>query len=307
MLSHSIYPSLDFVLGLSTPVKSRKPPKASAERERRGNSMTGYAKRLVRSAITLLKERHGKRNLAFLTLTLPDLAWDEMMLVCSQWGDLARRVMEEISRELARHDLNPENVYVSEIQEERWSRDCVVAPHIHAVFQGRQSGQRGWAVPKEKFREIWERILGNFLGRSLSLPAATRVESIKKCPKRYMTKYMTKGGEVVQEIISAGLREMLPTSWWGASNSLRRRVKEGIIDVPKDTAYMIADHLTEYKQAGIVAWFCRIWLVEDEGGYSVERQLNDEPLETRGLFRQLLSVVGEFASKKAMMSFVPDS
>jgi hypothetical protein len=269
--------------------------------------MTGYAKRLVRSGITILKERHGKRNLAFLTLTLPDLPWNEMALVCSEWGELARRVMEEISRELERHNLNPENVYVSEIQEDRWRRDRVVAPHIHAVFQGRQTGQRDWAVPKEKFREIWERILGNFLGRSVSLPAATRVESIKKCPKRYMTKYMTKGGEVVQEIISAGLRDMLPTSWWGASNSLRRKVKEGIIDIPKDTAHLIADHLTEYKEAGIVAWFGRVWAIARDSTWTTYFQSGDDEIVEKGDFKMLLSVVGEFTSRKAMMSFVPDS
>lgn len=300
-----LYPSLDFKLGLSMSVKSRKPPKPPSERERRGNPMTSEAKYIVRSGITLLKEKHGKRNLAFLTLTLPDLAWYEMVMVCSDWGDLAKRVMEEVGRELERHGLNPENVYVSEIQEERWKRDRVVAPHIHAVFQGRQTGQRGWAIPVSKFRQIWERILGNFLRRRIELPAGTSIDGIKKCPKRYMTKYMTKGGDVVQEIISEGLRQMLPTSWWGASHSLRREVADKTIEISRDTAQLISDHLTEYKETGIVAWFCRVWYVEDESGYSIEKQFNDEPMAKKGLFKGLLSVVGEFTSKRAMMSFAP--
>ena len=301
-----IYPSLDFKLGLSTSVKSRKPPKAPSERERRGNPITSDGKYTIRSGITLLKEKHGKRNLAFLTLTLPDLPFHEMVMVCSAWAKILKRVMEEIGRELARHGLNSENVYVSEIQEERWKRDRVVAPHIHAVFQGRKTGQRGWAISKEKIREIWERVLGNFLGRPVSLPAATRIESIKKCPKRYMTKYMRKGGEVIKDIIDAGLRQMLPTSWWGASHSLRREIADKTIEISKNTAQLISDHLTEYKETGIVAWFCRIWYVEDQSGSSIEKQFNDEPLRKDILFRGLVSVVGEFKSKRAMMSFVPD-
>jgi len=270
--------------------------------------MTGFAKRMVRSAIALLQERHGKRNLAFLTVTIPELASaDELRQVCGGWGELARRLMEEVGRELTRHGLNPEYCYVNEIQEERWKRDQVPAPHIHAVFQGRITGQKDWAISKEKFREIWERILGNFLGRSMSLPAATRVEVIKKCAKRYMTKYMSKGGKVADEIIAAGYIEFLPGSWHGISNSLRRKVKEGILEVDKDTAYLIVRHLDEYKQAGWVKWYGLIWAVENDGSWHIEYQAHDEQLEKGGQFRMLLSVVGELTSKQALNCVITNS
>jgi hypothetical protein len=269
--------------------------------------MTGFAKRMVRSGIALLNRRHGKRNLAFLTVTIPDLPWEELEQVCQGWAELARRLMEEIGRELERAGLNPEYVYVNELQEERWRNDGIPAPHIHAIFQGRKLGDCSWGISKEKFRELWERILGNFLGREISLPAATRVEVIKKCAKRYMTKYMSKGDSVVGSICQAGLRHLLPGSWWGMSNSLRRQVKQGIIEVTKDTAEMIADHISGYRAAGIVRWFCRIWLLEDEYSWTVYPQLNDEPIEGDYQFKRLLSVSGEFKNRAAMMSFITDS
>ena len=299
------YPSLDFIMGLSTPVKSHKPPKPPETRERRGKRMTGFAKRTVRSGIVLLEEMHGKRNLAFFTATIPDLPWYELQLVCAGWGDLARRLMQEIGRALERKGLNPEYVYVNELQEERWSRNASPAPHLHAVFQGRKTGDRTWAISKEEFRRMWERVLGSFLERDISLPAATRVEVIRKCPKRYMTKYMSKGGKVVDEIVQAGLRSFLPGSWWGMANSLRAKVKDETIPITADTAELIATHLEEYKQAGLINWFGRIWSVCKGNRWEVECVLNDQEAQIKGEYKMLLAVVGEFSSKSAMMSFAP--
>lgn len=299
------YPSLDFILGLSTPVKPRKPPKSAQTRERRGKRMTGHSKRTVRSGITLLQDAHGKRNLAFLTLTIPNLAWYENKLLCQAWGDITRRYMEELGRELERHGLNPEVVYVNELQEDRWRRDGTPAPHVHAVFQGRKTGERTWAISKEKARELWERILGNLLGRTIQLPAATRIEPIKKDAKRYMTKYMSKAGKVVDEIVEAGLKDFLPGRWWGMSHSLSRKVKDQTYGVTKDTAQLIAAHLEEYKGAGLIRWFGEVWAIDTGDRWEVECTLNGEKPQLKGQFRSVLSVFGEFTSKSAMMSFLP--
>jgi hypothetical protein len=299
------YPSLDFVLGLSTPVKSRKPPEAPQTRERRGKPMTGFAKRMLRSGIALLQRMHGKRNLAFLTVTIPNLPWYELRMVCEAWGELATRLMEEVGRELERHELDPSYAHANEMQIERYLKDGTPAPHLHAIFQGRKTGDSRWAISIGKFRELWERILGNFLGREISLPAATRVEPIRKDAKRYMSKYVSKGCEVVDRMIKDELIDFLPKSWWGMSNGLRRTVKAETVDIPKDTAYMIADHLTEYKAAGLIKWFCRVWCVEMPCGWEIVRQFGDEPLEVNGHFKILLSVLGEFRSEKDMMSFIP--
>ncbi len=299
------YQSLDFVLGLSTPVKSRKPPKPPETRERRGRPMTGHAKRMLRSGIALLKKLHGKRNLAFLTVTVPEFAWYELKIICENWGELARRLLEEIGRELERCGLDSSYVYTNEMQLQRFEHDGTPAPHIHAIFQGRMTGVIEWAISKEKFRQIWERCVGNLLGREISMPAATRIEAIRKCPKRYMSKYVSKGCEAVDRMVADGLIDFLPKSWWGMSNELRRKVKAGIVDVTKDTAYMIADHLTEYKAAGLIRWFCRVWCVENSWGWSIVTQFGDEPLELSGQFKMLISVLGEFRSEKDMMSFIP--
>jgi hypothetical protein len=304
-MSGKLYPSLDFVLGLSTPVKSRKSPKAPQTRERRGRPMTGYAKRMLRSGIALLQKMHGKRNLGFLTVTIPNLPWYELQMVCEAWGELATRLMEEVGRELERHGLDPAYAYTNEMQIVRYLQDGTPAPHLHAIFQGRMTGDIQWAISVGKFRELWERILGNFLGREISLPAATRVEPIRKDAKRYMSKYVSKGCEVVDGMITDGLMDFLPKSWWGMSNDLRRQVKAGIVDVPKDAAYLIADHLTEYKAAGLIKWFCRVWCVEMPWGWEIVSQFGDEPLELNGQFKMLISVLGEFRSEKDMMSFVP--
>lgn len=262
---------------------------------------------MIRCGLASLERKHGKRNLAFLTVTVPNLSWIEMRWVCASWGELARRLMEEIGRELRRHNLDPDYVYVNELQDNRYEVGGFIAPHIHAVFQARMTGTREWAISKEKFRNIWERVLGNFLGRPMSLNAATRIEVIKKCPKRYMSKYMSKGGKVVDAIVEAGLREFLPGAWYGLSNNLRKEIRDGIIEVSRDTAFMIAAHLDEYKAAGLVKWFGRIFAIETDNAWEIEYVAAGEKPQIQGNFRALISVVGEFASREAMMQFVPTS
>lgn len=283
------YPSLDIILGLSNPVKSRNPPKPPETRERRGKSITGHARRMVRSAAAIMEESHGKRNLSFLTLTLPDLPWWDMDVIRRDWPVIVKRAVEELSRELSRRGMNPEVVHVTEIQEHRYRKYGVIAPHIHAVFQGRKSGQKTWAIRPEKFTEIWERVIGNVLGRSIRLPAATNVQAIRNSVKRYLGKYMSKGGKIIKEIVENGRKSDLPASWWGVTHTLRKKVKEGIIEVDQEIKDLIVEHWEEYKKAGILRW-----------GQIVTKEIlqsHGEPIEIPICF------CGEFASKEAMLMF----
>jgi hypothetical protein len=284
------YPSLDFTLGLSIPVKSRKPPEASETRQRRGKGITGHARRMVRSAAHILEEQHGKRNLSFGTITIPSLPESQMETIRENWNLLVKRFVEEIGRELVRHGLSPQILYVTEIQEERYKRLGQVAPHLHLLFQGRKSGTRKWAISIKKFRQIWERMLGNVLNRKMSLPAGSQIDSIKKSAKRYLGKYMSKGGKILKDIVNAGLENSLPASWWGMTNILRKQVKDGIIQVDEELKNLIVDHIEEYKQAGLIRW-----------SFTVTAEI---PQNHGEMLVIPVCLCGEFTSKAAMMSFV---
>lgn len=213
-------------MGLSMPVKSHKAPKSSPTRERGGKPQTTYSKRMVRNCVARLESCHGKDNLAFVTYTLPDLEDAQMTVITENWGEVTRQLKQSIERDLAAMGIVPEVVYVSEIQEQRYRKTGVVAPHIHAVFQSRKNRYSAYAISVERNTLIWNRILSNVLGCTVDAPHGARIEKIKKSAERYMAKYMSKGSSMALHIHNSGLKEHLPKSWWGATLTLRNWVKE---------------------------------------------------------------------------------
>lgn len=247
MLSQ-LYPNGEFSLGLSMPVKSRKPPESSASRERSGKAQTTYSKRMVRNCIAKLERDHGKQNLAFATYTLPDLGEAEMKLLIENWGNITHRLMEEIGRDQARVGIRPVQVYVNEIQESRYQESGVVAPHIHVVFQSRKSRYQAYAISKERNTIIWNRVLSNALGREVQAPSGARIEQVKKSAEGYMSKYMSKGGQLAKRLIEEGNINSLPKQWWGATLTLRQWVKSNIRLFTLESESFIKSHYKQFEE-----------------------------------------------------------
>lgn len=223
-----LYPNGEISLGLSKPVKLHKPPQSLSSRERGGKPQTTYSKRMVRNCIAKLEREHGKQNLAFATYTLPDLPEDELDFLNQESGTIASRLKQEIEREQVRAGIQPGVVWIIEIQEERYKKSGAIAFHIHAVFQSRKTRSHGYAISKGRNTEIWNRMISNALGRRVEIPWGANIQQIKKSAEYYMSKYMSKGGKLAQEVSSNGQKNSLPKNWWGASWSLRRWVKANV-------------------------------------------------------------------------------
>lgn len=258
----------EFSLGLSNSVKSHnKPPKPSDTRDRRGKGINSNGRRMVRSALYLMQLMWGKWNLAFLTCTVPSLDYRKMKLLASRWGEVVRRYQQELKRELERSEIDTDIVLVTEIQEKRYRETGEVAPHLHIVFRGRKSRGDDWAVSKERARVLWENVLSAVLKRKIEAPASTRIESIRKNVENYLSKYMSKGGEIIKEIVNNGEKNELPAAWWGMTNTLRKRVKAGCKPISEDIKKIIYDQREELKSSGIIKWFhvVTVDLVETSG------------------------------------------
>lgn len=293
------YPSLDFSLGLSHTVichnqkSGNIPPPPSEERQRRGKSITPHSRRMVRSAAALLEEDFGRACLSFLTLTLPGLGAIDLAHANENFAELARQFCQQLSRSLARAGLSTDYVCVTEIQEKRWANRNELALHLHIVCQGRESYKSKWKLRPELIRNIWERVLKNVLAKPIECPAATRIERIKKSAKRYLGKYMSKGGKVLKDVVDSGLQDCLPPSWVRMSNDLRRRIIASIIKPSQEAKDLLIEHIENYKSAGVVRWFYKHYIdVVQPSGESY-------PL--------LVAVCGEFASQYDMNMFVSDS
>lgn len=254
------YPSHDIVLslGLSNPTNSHKPPKAASagERARRGQKgISSEAKRLTRSELSILEEMFGKENLSFLTCTLPSASKEEFNFLVLRWSEIVRKFIQTLGRLLEKRNIQSLIVAVTEIQEKRFKKYGLVAPHLHLVFPGRNSRYESWAIGIKEITALWQRILKNELGRELDCKAATNIQKVKVSVKRYLSKYMSKGGEILEEIKAAGLAHLIPTSWLYSSEPLKSAAKAAIKKLSQATAEFIYDNREYLKSIGILSWF----------------------------------------------------
>ena len=240
------YPNGEFSLGLSMPVKSHKPPQSSSERERSGKPQTTYSKRMVRNCIAKLEREHGKHNLAFATYTLPDLPVDHLENLSARSGVIANRLTQEIKRNQERAGIKSEIVWIVEIQSQRLATTGVCAIHFHVVFQSRKSRYHDYAISKELNTKIWNRIISNALGYEIEMPSAANIQQIKKSAENYMSKYMSKGSKVAQELVDKKQIGQLPKNWWGATLSLRKWVKERTKLLSDSSKEFIKSHYKEF-------------------------------------------------------------
>ena len=218
----SVASALPQPLGLSVVVNSHK----SQSRNKRGHSgITTYGKRMVRSCGAVLEKSVDRQCLSLFTWTLPPLPEHERLHVSQHWGDINRKIWQEVKRDLVRAGLPGDHVFVTEIQEKRFQKYGEVNLHGHGLFQGKASRRDNWAISKSKIAEIVGRILTNELGRPVDVSAATRVEVPRKSLVKELGKYLTKGCKIIAEVMEAGKGEFLPSAWWGASRDLKNQVK----------------------------------------------------------------------------------
>jgi hypothetical protein len=272
---------LDFKLGLSFVDNSRKGGDEGTNTysqpintsDRRGlNGITAYGKRMVKSACAILQKRHGHQNLTFGTLTLPALMQGQLLMVSERWGYLKARFSEELSRLLRRRGLDSDWVDVTEIQAKRWRRRSEVALHLHYLHQGREPGKTyhhpgvapndpstKWAIHPREIRAIWQRLLEKMLGVEVDCSAATRIEQVKLDAAHYLSKYMSKGGKIVQHITAAGRSHFLPSAWYGVSAALRREIKSAITHLTPQQAQSFLDNLEHLRSIGAIEWLYPIY------------------------------------------------
>lgn len=222
----------DSPLGLALPANShREVDFGAAPRGTKG--LTSYGRRLVRNSVEMLERVYGATNLSFVTLTLPDLEYEEYWNVSSNWGQIVRVYYQAIGRCLSRSCLPPWYVGVTELQPERTTREQVPALHIHFVCVGRRRGEKGWRIPPCVFRNQWKKAVQKYCWNEYNWDACERVEGIRHTASGYLSKYMSKGMEGEILLRREGTGWSLPTAWYNISLRIKQAVKKRIRQHPE--------------------------------------------------------------------------
>jgi len=85
--------------------------------------------------------------------------------------------------------------------------------------------------------------------------ASCKLLPIKKDVSKYLSKYISKGGELVNKIIESGRQEELPRQWWTASTPMRKALRDSMRSVSPKSAWSIFKDPELYVMGGVISWY----------------------------------------------------
>lgn len=184
--------------GLGVPPKSnREAPEGKFRKTRAPRGSRGMSKfggKMTRSACQLLEEVAAGRAVGFLTLTLPQVAQDQLERANKNWSEIMRQFMQELTRELRRAKLPDIWVWVTE-----WQKRGALHAHIGFVASHQKqirNPAQDYPISKDWYQQVWQRILKNVLGEDFDCKSATRIERVKQSTSAYFGKYISKNARL---------------------------------------------------------------------------------------------------------------
>jgi len=225
-------------LGSSHVVNSENVSELYEPKARRGSKgITSYGRSQVRCAAQWLEDRHGLRNLGFLTCTLPPKALADY--TTETWAEVVNRFQKWLRYHLERAGLSSLLVGVTEIQMKRWKAVRGRPPvHLHLLFQGRESG-RTWAFRPDFYQSGWQQACESVWASRSDWKASVRVECLRSSSVSYLGKYMSKGNGAIDKACLG----TLPTSWYSVSTKLKRLIKSAVFKLSGQAAHDLYEYL----------------------------------------------------------------
>ena len=215
--------------GAATPLTLANVPNSHNRRsrpDRYGKSgMTGYGKRMVKSAATLIQRRFTAARTTFCTISMPRLPADLRKELAMCWPELLRQLLQWISRRLERQGLPPVVVSVSEIQPKRLKGYGEAYLHLHLVWGNHWAKAGNWALDAREIRSWIERFLSRRGIWNDGCWARVNVQPVKKSAAAYLAKYMSKGSDEIAAMAADLGWESIPSQWWNMTKAARDWVK----------------------------------------------------------------------------------
>lgn len=244
-----------------TPKPKRKAP----------STMTKRMGRNIRSAAYLLERQHGKDNLSFLTLTLPDLPSEGLQVCAENWGKMVdqylkwlRSVIEE------KHGGELQYTYCTEVQVKRLETRGEYALHLHLLFVGRRTRRSPWYITPKKARKAWVRCIKSVYSGDFKQTALENLQRIKKSAARYLSKYFSKGSKDSSSSSNDTDVPWFTGHWGGISRSLRQSIDRLSIRFSEGVgtghlAHTFINGIPRLISSGLVSYFCSGFIQTSHG------------------------------------------
>lgn len=213
-------------LNLTDAPNSHKASKRPPSYGRQG--MTGYGKKMVRSACAILERRY-KGRLTFATVTMPTLPPEQRKAMAECWPEFVRQALQWLSRQLQRQQLPKAVCSVTEIQTSRLQAGNGGYLHLHMVWPNRIARKGCWAVDVLEFRAWAESF---WIRRGIWEDGAwvnVNTQRVEVSAAAYLSKYMSKGGDALEEFVAENGWEACPGQWWNLTKPVRDAVKAEVV------------------------------------------------------------------------------
>jgi len=204
------------------------------------NGLTAQGRRRLTAGCCLLEER--RRLLSFWTITLPDDVLAEL-LVLDAWHVFQGWIRQLLTRRLRELGAVPLVLAVAELHPERSVAAGQALPHLHVLFQGKTGPSRDWLLAPAQLDALILQALARVGVHRAELPAAGKVETIRRSVRRYLSKYVAKGTRQpvgTRDVAMLGDPRLCPRQWWFMSAPLLAMIVEASRCLP----------------AAFLAWLC---------------------------------------------------
>lgn len=249
--------ALPSYMGLSHVAISDKVSPDTKNARKGTKGITSHGRNSIRAACHWLEEQFGKRNLSFLTTTLPDA----VLRVCTPytWSEVVNRFLKSLRYHLKKAGLCCEVVGCTEIQENRLlTTDGIPPLHLHLLFQGKQHYQH-WGIDKAEYQRLWAQACLSVWQVEAEFSQSCRVESIYRSGVAYMSKYLSKGGAVLDKCNP----DLLPSAWFTLSSYLKAIIKRTISTCGNHLAATLYEQVLN---SSILKWTYSVYSVEHGNG-----------------------------------------
>lgn len=223
--------------------------------------ISGYGKKMVKSVGALIDQKLPRHRVTFATVTMPSLPQHLRQELGRCWPELVRQMLQTVSRRLSKKGLPKVAVSVTEIQPKRLAESGEAYGHLHLLWLNQPGKKGNWTVNVLHLRS-W---VSDFLQRrGIWVPDAhvnIDVRSVKGDKASYLAKYLSKGGEILDNAAKDLTWECMPSQWWNVTKQAREWVKNELIK-GKAVGWLLHEMVNHAFDANDFADFRYLYQVE---------------------------------------------
>lgn len=192
--------------------------------------ITAKGRKTVKSVGALIDRKLPRHRVTFATVTMPSLPRHLRQQLGQHWPELVRQLLQTIDRRLQRKGLPRVAVSVTEIQPERLERDGEAYPHLHLMWLNVPGRKGKWTVNVLHLRS-W---VAEFLQKrgiwNTKAFVNIDVRPVRGKKAAYLAKYLSKGGEILDQAAADLGWESMPSQWWNVTKAARNWVRDEMVE-----------------------------------------------------------------------------